>query len=201
MWMNLGSIATAVLLFAPALLGADSNVRGATAATNRSFTIPAWAFDRGNAKTFTSDWADAGPMVAFGGKSPVVIEYDLEFPVAADYTVSVLYAAGSARPVSLSLDGEKVGECCRAATGGWNTSGAKWGEAARTSMTKGKHTLKLERTDAFPHVVSLCFGGPDLSDMYVATGGDAAHPGKGGIVRIKPGVRGLMTYKSRRRSR
>ena len=62
-------------------------------------------------------------------------------------------------------------------------------------------TLDLRWTLPFPHVVSLCFGGPDLSDMYVATGGDAAHPGKGGIVRIKPGVRGLMTYKSRRRSR
>jgi D-xylonolactonase len=49
----------------------------------------------------------------------------------------------------------------------------------------------------FPHIVSLCFGGSDLTDLYVATGGNAEHPGEGGIVRIKSEVPGLRAWKCR----
>jgi xylono-1,5-lactonase len=49
----------------------------------------------------------------------------------------------------------------------------------------------------FPHIVSLCFGGPDLTDLYVATGGNAEQPRKGGVVRIKTEVPGLRPCKSR----
>jgi formylglycine-generating enzyme required for sulfatase activity len=122
-----------------------------------SFLIPAFAFDRGNAKTFTTSWADAGPMVAFGGDSPVVIEYDIDFPATAEYALSINYAAADARPVQLFLDGKSVGMCCRTATGGWNTSGAKWESTTTLTITEGKHTLKLQREGAFPHVVSLKF--------------------------------------------
>jgi sugar lactone lactonase YvrE len=61
-------------------------------------------------------------------------------------------------------------------------------------------SLDLRWTLPFPHLVSLCFGGPDLKDLYVATGGNAEHPGKGGIVRIKAPVAGLHVHKSRRGS-
>lgn len=49
----------------------------------------------------------------------------------------------------------------------------------------------------FPHVVSLAFGGADMRDLYVATGGDEAHPGKGGIVKIRSDVAGLRAAKTR----
>jgi hypothetical protein len=55
----------------------------AAAAPAGSFLIPAWAFNRGNAKTFTTNWADAGPMVANGGVLPNVVEYDVPIPVPA----------------------------------------------------------------------------------------------------------------------
>ena len=122
-----------------------------------SFTIPAWAFDRGNARTYTSQYADAGPMVAYGGTYPVVIEYDIEFPVDATYTLNVFYAAESARPVDLYLDNRKLDPCCRAATGSWNTSGAKWEATKLPKLGAGKHTVKLSLHGAFPHVVSLRF--------------------------------------------
>jgi sugar lactone lactonase YvrE len=48
----------------------------------------------------------------------------------------------------------------------------------------------------FPHIVSLSFGGSDLTDLYVTTGGNAEHPAKGGIVRIKSDVAGLRAFKS-----
>lgn len=122
-----------------------------------SFVIPAWAFDRGNAKTFTKEYADAGPMVAFGGESPIVIEYDIEFPVDGTWTIWVRYAAAAARPVELWLDEIKLGECCRGASGTWNTSSAGWEKACQRWFSPGKHTLRMKREGAFPHVVSLRF--------------------------------------------
>lgn len=122
-----------------------------------SFTIPAWAYDRGNARTFTGQWADAEPMVAFGGASPIIVEYDIPFPVGATYTISIRYAAHDPRPVEISLDEDKLGQACRTATSSWNTSGAQWEETVRLWINPGKHTLRLRRADAFPHVVALRF--------------------------------------------
>jgi xylono-1,5-lactonase len=59
----------------------------------------------------------------------------------------------------------------------------------------------LDRTITlpFPHLVSLAFGGPDMSDLYVTTGGNPDHPQKGGVVRFRSGVRGLKSRKTRLR--
>ncbi len=122
-----------------------------------SFSIAAFAFDRGNAKTFTTSWADAEPMVAFGGQSPVSVEYDIEFPIATQYTLNSFYSAAAARPVDLYLDGKHVGQCCRTATGGWNTSRAKWEQTCTLPVSSGKHTVRLVRAGDFPHVVRLRF--------------------------------------------
>jgi len=122
-----------------------------------SFAIPAWAFDRGNARTFTDQWADAEPMVAFGGDSPVVVEYDIDFPVSAEYTLNICYAAEAARPVEVFLDEKSLGQGCRTATGSWNTSGAKWEQTCKLRIYPGQQTVKLVRQQAFPHVVSLRF--------------------------------------------
>lgn len=137
--------------------GAEQPPAASSTTPVQSFTIPAYAFDRGNAKTFTSSWADADPMVAFGGQSPVVVEYDIEFPVCGEFSISILYAASEARSVDVLLDGKNVAQGCRTASGTWNTSGAKWEEACRVFIAQGKRTIALERPDAFPHVVALRF--------------------------------------------
>ncbi len=122
-----------------------------------SIEIPAYAFDRGNARTFADpkQYADGGPMVAFGGQSPVVVEYDLELPVAATYWVRIRYAARDARPVEFSLDKKRLGQCCRGTTGSWNTSSAQWENSLDFDATAGKHTLRMERVGPFPHVMTL----------------------------------------------
>lgn len=120
-----------------------------------SFVIPAWAFDRGNARVFTNQWADAQPMIAFGGESPVVVEYDFNLPVSAEYTLSFEYAAANSRPVQVSVDGQELWQACRAVNGSWNTSRAQWERAGSVPLAAGKHTLRLERDADFPHVTAL----------------------------------------------
>lgn len=132
-----------------------------------SFEIPAWAFDRGNVKTFTDQYADAGPMVAYGGHSPVVVEYDIPFPTAGSYRLSIQYAAANARPVELSLDGAAVAQVCRTANGSWNTGGATWEKSVELKVAAGQHTLRLTRPNDFPHVVSLRFDAPEIPNGFV----------------------------------
>lgn len=127
-----------------------------------SFEIPAWAFDRGNVRTFTSNWADADPMVAFGGKSPVSVEYIVEFPAPGPVTLSVKYAAQSARPVDLMVDGKPHGKACRDATGSWNTSSAEWEQSATLDLDAGPHRFQFQRDSAFPHLVALRFDSPAI---------------------------------------
>jgi len=132
--------------------------RDSSAAPPRqSFEIPAWAFDRGNARTFTNQYADAGPMVAFGGQSPVVLEYDIDFPAAGNYRLALRYAAATARPVNLHLDGKRIAQVCRSATGSWMTSGAAWEDSLTFYTGQGRHTLRLQRAGDFPHLMSLRF--------------------------------------------
>jgi formylglycine-generating enzyme required for sulfatase activity len=132
-----------------------------------SFEIPAWAFDRGNVRTFTEEWADAGPMVAFGGQSPVVAEYDVPFPAPGVYRLSICYAASAARPVDLAVDGQTVSSVCRTANGSWQTSGAEWESSATLEVAGGVHTLRFTRSGDFPHVVGLRLESTVIPDQFV----------------------------------
>ena len=149
-------ISAAVSLLAATLLPAAAG----------SFQLPAWSFDRGNARVFTEEWADAGPMVAYGGQSPVVVEYDIPFPSAGTYQVSICYAAAAARPVEMALDGKVIASVCRTANGSWQTSGTKWEDPAKIEVSAGNHTLRLSRSGDFPHVVSLRFESPVIPENF-----------------------------------
>ncbi|MBN2294974.1 MAG: hypothetical protein JXM70_21275, partial [Pirellulales bacterium] len=122
-----------------------------------SFLIPAYAFDRGNVKTFTKNHADAGPMVAYGGISPIEVAYDIDFPITAEYSINIYYASAVARPTEIFLDEIRIGTCCRTTTGGFNTSQAKWEQSCKLNIRAGKHTIRLRRNVDFPHVVGLRF--------------------------------------------
>ena len=115
-----------------------------------AFEIEAWSFERGNLKTFTSQWADAEPMVANGGALPNWAEFDIPFPTTGKYRLSVRYAAAQARPVDLALDGKSIGFVCEGKTANFNTSSAVWGEPVEISVEKGVHTIRLSRGGAFP---------------------------------------------------
>ncbi len=143
-----------------------------------SLMIPACTFDRGNVPIYASpdQYADAGPVVGGGPEQAeeVVAEYDVDFPVAAQYTLQIQYAAAEARPVDVWLDDRHVGKGCTGVTIGsrpteypvrfsWSSRSAKWeglydqrkGRLVKLSVTQGKHTLKLTRRGPLPHVAAL----------------------------------------------
>ena len=80
-----------------------------------------------------------------------------------------------------------------------DSEGGVWVACWQTSkIHRFRPNGELERTLTlpFPHLVSLAFGGSDLTDLYVATG-DNTPSGRGGVVRIKIDVRGQRGFKSR----
>ncbi len=146
--------------------------------------ISAWTFDRGNnAQIYASpdQYADNGPVVGskldHGDDEEATIEYDIDFPVDADYTLHLSYASADARPMEVFVDGKSMGMCCVGVTYGSapyeqpvvftsNSSGAskRWegfcekGKLVKMPITKGKHTLKFSRRGPLPNLIALRLG-------------------------------------------
>ena len=144
-----------------------------------SINIPAWTFDRGNAKVFSNpdiyaDYRDKFPqlVVGDGGELPWAIEYDVDFPVDATYTLHVCYGSPGVRLMDVWLDNKKIGTCCGRVTGNpppymdrhpqhnlprdaQGFHGIEWEEACKVKATKGKHTLKFTRAGLPPRVHKL----------------------------------------------
>ena len=143
-----------------------------------SLVIPAWAFDRGNARVCANpaEYADAGPIVVSEPKRPWgwTVEYEVDIPVEGKYTLQICYASAEARPLDVFVDDKPMGRICTGIAFGsapfetpviftWNSSGATktWeelnrrGEPVTLPITAGKHTVKLTRGGALPHLASL----------------------------------------------
>jgi len=149
-----------------------------------SFEISAWTFDRGNAGVFENpdiyaDYRDKHPdlVVGDGGRLPWAVEYDIDFPVDATYTLHIRYASPEPRPMDVWLDGRRVGECCGRVTGNSppyldrhprhdrprhtrNFHGLEWEEALKLTVAKGKRTLRFTRQGPPPRLSTLRLESP-----------------------------------------
>ncbi len=92
--------------------------------------------------------------------APNMVEYDFYVPAAAEYDLDVEYAALHSRSVQISLTqkGREVfsvqglGEV----TGGWSNQ-QKLTQVKNIRLAHGPATLRLSRTDVFPHIRTLRF--------------------------------------------
>ncbi|MFH1921228.1 MAG: hypothetical protein ABIP48_15280, partial [Planctomycetota bacterium] len=124
-----------------------------------SFTIRCDWLDRGNvdARSVARSYAGKYPCIVNGGEMPNQAEYDLDFPVTADYTVYALYTAAQSRPVDILLDGEQVVRGFTDVTGNWHTDHAQWFKQCTVPITEGRHTVKLSCESCIPHICALRF--------------------------------------------
>ena len=131
-------------------------------ASGNSFEIEAWAFDRGNFAVFMDQYRNGGPpIVANGGGSPAEIEYDIPFPVAGKFSLSLFVAMNEIRPLTVYLDHKKIGLVCNERmTPSWNSIDAVWYDPVEFVITEsGQHTIKLTTDGPHPppHVARLRF--------------------------------------------
>ena len=134
----------------------------ADAALADSFTIRCDWLDRGNvdARSVARSYTGKYPCIVNGGEMPNQAEYDLDFPVTADYTIYALYTADGSRPVDILLDGKQIARGFTEVTGNWNTDHAKWFKQCTVPITAGKHTVKLNCVSCIPHICALRFESP-----------------------------------------
>ncbi|MCY2991677.1 MAG: SUMF1/EgtB/PvdO family nonheme iron enzyme [Planctomycetota bacterium] len=139
------------------LMGLFETLPIAAEAAEAEFTIEARDFDGSNARVSLTGqpYADGPSCIWNGGELPNWAEYEIEFPVTADYTLSALYAAAQARPVEISLDGKKICTGFKGVTGDWNTKSAKWEQQGTLPITCGTHTVRLQCDGPFPHICGL----------------------------------------------
>ncbi len=127
-----------------------------------SLVIPAWAFERGNVliRANPAQYADAGPVVVSGPEEPWgwTVEYEIDVPVTATYTLQVCYAAGEGRPVDVFFDGQEMGKSCMGVTLDW----PKWEGLNRNDawrklqpIAAGKHIVKIARGGPLPNLVAV----------------------------------------------
>lgn len=142
------------------LLAATITLAATTLAAADSFTVGCWEFDRGNVAVYTVGmaYADTAPVIVNGGETPNIAEYDLDFPVTAEYAISGHYTAQDPRPVDILLDDVLLVRGFGGVTGSWQISAGVWEEQVRTHITAGRHTVKLICPGAcIPHIAALRF--------------------------------------------
>ncbi|MFV1967765.1 MAG: SUMF1/EgtB/PvdO family nonheme iron enzyme [Pirellulaceae bacterium] len=140
--------------------GAETQTSSAPVA---SLTIRADWFDRGNVRVSLpgQSYADKFACIWNAGNLPNQSEYDIDFPVTAEYTFQALYTAASSRPVEILLDGKKLHTGFAGVTGSWQTSSARWERQCTAKITAGKHTIQLLCPGpCMPHICAFRLDSP-----------------------------------------
>ncbi|MCP4858177.1 MAG: SUMF1/EgtB/PvdO family nonheme iron enzyme [Fuerstiella sp.] len=121
------------------------------------FTIEAHDFDSSNLRVSQrgDSYANLHPCIWNRGEYPNRADYEIDFPVEADFDLSILYTAADSRPVTILLDGRQVHVGVATVTGSWQTDHAKWEKQCTVHITRGKHTLTLRRQDCMPHICAI----------------------------------------------
>ncbi len=114
--------------------------------------IEAESFARGNALRDTDNYGK-GIGVIHTGNAPTHAEWDISVPSAGTYQLELRYAAEQSRPVKILLNGAAIrSDAAGSATGGWFPDNQRWEPQAVVALKAGKNVLRIERSDAIPHI-------------------------------------------------
>lgn len=130
--------------------------------TKQPIAIRAQDFVRG--LNVAIDQCTVGPGTLANAKpcnaAPNAAEFDFAVSVAGAYRLDINFAAAkdNARPVKVILNGKVVrDQALSETTGGWLNSDLRWWEVGRVILKEGSNTIRLERSDVFPHIHDLRF--------------------------------------------
>lgn len=85
-------------------------------------------------------------------------EFDFVANAAGAYRLDINFAAATSRPVKVILNGKVVrDQALSETTGNWLNSNLQWSEVGRVFLKEGANTVRLERSDVFPHIHDLRF--------------------------------------------
>jgi len=121
--------------------------------------LEAEKFARGDVQVTTTGNGEGIGIIESAGRSNAYTEYDVVLPAAGDYQVAVRYASGQTRPVKISLDGKPlVTAAASQDTGGFGVGEQVWRAETVTSITAGKHVLRIDQAaSSLPHIDKIAF--------------------------------------------
>ncbi|CAH1091333.1 hypothetical protein [Candidatus Nitrotoga sp. 1052] len=89
---------------------------------------------------------------------PNAAEFDFSVSAAGAYRLEINYTAASSRPVKVILNGTVISDqALNGTTGNWLNSNLRWVEIGKVVLKEGSNTVRLERSDVFPHIHDLRF--------------------------------------------
>ena len=127
--------------------------------------IEAETFARGNFGVVTEGYGkDIGIISDRNGSGLQTFEHDISMPLAGIYQLDIRYAAATARPGKLYLNGTLIKEnAIGEVTGGWNPENQKWHVSGRYQFQAGKNTLRFEVPNVMSHIDQIALA-PVLSN-------------------------------------
>jgi len=107
---------------------------------------------RGTAEQLDAGYGEGIGVIA--SKETGEAEYDLDIALGGYYGLALRYAAESARPMTLLVNGKvHSDECGGGVTGGWYPQHQRWSVETLLRLGPGKQTLRFERhSGPIPHV-------------------------------------------------
>ena len=133
--------------------------------------IEAENYVRGNVLKDTTNYGLRIGVLVNQGELPNFTEYDIEVVQSGLYQLDLRYAAASARPSIIIIDGHPIKtDATSQLTGSWTPESQKWFVEAVVSLSAGPHQVRLENAGPFPHLDKLCLA-PAVGQL--PTSGDA----------------------------
>lgn len=118
--------------------------------------IAAVDYVRGNANRDSSNYGTKEVPVLHTIQTPFTAEWDVTVPEAGNYLLEIRYAAEESRPMRLLVNDVLISkEVAGSITGGWKPDAQQWEPQAIISLPAGVNRIKLEQSNAAPHLHRL----------------------------------------------
>ncbi|QDT41620.1 Planctomycete cytochrome C [Gimesia alba] len=123
--------------------------------------VEAENYQAGNVKKSLTGYGEGIGVIYNKGMLPNIAEYEVELPKAGRYQFEIRYAAASARPVQLLINGQLVkNKAAGEVTGSWYPKSQQWKVEGFYQFNKGNNKIRLESKIPFPHIDKLLIATP-----------------------------------------
>jgi mono/diheme cytochrome c family protein len=113
-------------------------------------------FQRGNAARLKTGYGEGIGIISDPGAQKTWVEWDVAIKVPSKYLFQFRYAALSARPGILSINGRTVNETAvNQTTGGWMPQHQKWISEGTFAFLTGNNTIRFESEPVMSHIDSI----------------------------------------------
>jgi len=130
--------------------------RGKKLAGGERFEFEAESFKRGHATILHEGYGQGIGIIGDKGKGENWAEYDIEINQPGVYLIELRYAAKTARPGQILIDGKvAASNAISELSGGWNPENQRWFIEGQVELSAGAHVLRIQSEPLMAHIDKL----------------------------------------------